>query len=519
MLSSIKAQLEKLPPHQKQQAINNLLKLPERERNELLALMEEATARERKNAAQGGIEEFAYAVYPNYKVGAHHRRLFKLLERAANTPNQRIIVNIAPRFGKSEACSYLFPAWFLGHHPDKKIIMGTHTADLSTTFGRRVRDLIATDEYKSIFPETKLNPDAKAAGAWNTNKGGQYYAVGVGGALAGRGADLFVIDDPVSEKEGKDNNIAAFISVWEWYQSGPLQRLMPGGSIVVLMTRWSSMDLTGMLVNHMAKNPDADQWEVVEFPAILNEGTPDEKSLWPEFWPLAELKKKKAGMDPRYWQAQYLQAPTGEEGALIKREWWQHWEHEDPPDVDYIIMSLDAAQEAHNRADYNAVTVWGVFEKANELGQMVNNVILLDAWRERLEFPDLKRKMYEYYKEWEPDTLIVEKKSNGAALYQEMRAGGIPVSEYTPSKGNDKISRVNAVSDMFSSGIVWAPKDRRWAMEVINECAEFPAGMNDDFVDSCSMALIRIRKGGFIRLPSDYEDDELWRIPKTKRYY
>jgi predicted phage terminase large subunit-like protein len=295
---------------------------------------------------------------------------------------------------------------------------------------------------------------------------------------------------------------------------------MPGGSIVVLMTRWSSLDLTGMLVNHMAKNPDADQWEVVEFPAILHEGTPEEKSLWPEFWPLDELKKKKAGMDPRYWQAQYMQSPTGEEGALIKRDWWRHWEHDDPPEIDYLIMSLDAAQEAHNRADYNAMTVWGVFEKDNEYGVKTNNIILLDAWRERLEFPDLKKRAFEYYKEWEPDTFIVEKKSNGAALYQEMRAAGIPVTEFTPSKGNDKISRVNAVSDMFSSGIVWAPKDRRWAMEVINEAAEFPAGQNDDYVDSLTQALIRMRKGGFIRLPMDEEDDDMpYKLKRSTRYY
>lgn len=328
-----------------------------------------------------------------------------------------------------------------------------------------------------------------------------------------------VIDDPHSEQDAKTGNPNAFLHAWEWYQSGPLQRLMPNGSIVILMTRWSTVDLTGMLINHMAKNPDADQWEIIEFPAILNEGEENEKSLWPEFWPLDQLKKKKAGMDPRYWQAQYRQDPTSEEGALIKREWWMTWEEDEPPDVDYIVMSLDAAQESHNRADYNALTVWGVFYRNNDKGEQVANVILLDAWKKRMEFPELKKTAYEAYREWSPDTFIVEKKSNGAALYQEMRAAGIPVDEFTPSKGNDKISRVNAVSDMFSSGMIWAPVDRQWAQEVINEAASFPVAPNDDLVDSMTQALMRIRRGGFIRLPSDYEDDEVKGLPKYKRYY
>lgn len=496
--------LKAAPPHERELMINNLKKLPERDRVELLMLLDEMDNRVKRDAAQGGLLDFVNAVYPGYKVGAHHKRLAKLLEEAINGNKKRIIVNIAPRMGKSELVSYLFPAWFLGHHPDKKIIMATHTADLSTNFGRRVRDLVNSDDYRAVFPDVTLNQDAKAAGQWSTSQGGQYYAAGVGGALAGRGADVFVIDDPHSEQEAKTGNPHVFLSAWEWFQSGPLQRLMPDGVIIVVMTRWSMMDLTGQLVNHMIKNPDADQWEVVEFPAILDEGEENERSLWPEFWPLEELKKKRAGMDTRYWSSQYLQNPTAEGAQIIKREWWQLWEKEDPPNCDYTIMSLDAAQEAHNRADYNAVTIWGVFfnEETNQ-----NNIILLNAWKERMEFPELKRAMIKEYNDWEPDTFIVEKKSSGAALYQEFRAMGIPVSEFTPSRGNDKISRANSVADLFASGMVWAPTDRRWAQEVVQECSEFPVGTHDDYVDSTTQALIRFRKGGFISLPSDEKDE------------
>ena len=517
MMKTLRAKIKNLPPEHQRQILVNYPKLPEREKTALLALVEEIAARQRRKVAQGGLLDFITAVYPGYKVGAHHRRLAKLLEDAIHGDKKRIIVNIAPRMGKSELVSYLFPAWFLGHHPDKKIIMATHTADLSVNFGRRVRDLVNSDDYKAVFPAVSLNPDAKAAGQWNTSAGGQYYAAGVGGALAGRGADVFVIDDPHSEQDAKSGNPAAFLPAWEWFQSGPLQRLMPDGVIIVVMTRWSMLDLTGQLTNHMIKNPDADQWEVVEFPAILDENTPEERSLWPEFWPLEELKKKRAGMDTRYWSSQYLQNPTAEGAQLIKKEWWKHWDKDDPPQCDYTIMSLDAAQESHNRADYNAVTNWGVFfnEETNQ-----NNIILLNAWKERMEFPQLKKAMIREYTEWEPDTFIVEKKSSGAALYQELRSMGMPVSEFTPSRGNDKISRVNSITDLFASGIIWAPTDRRWASEVMQECADFPVGTHDDYVDSVTQALIRFRKGGFIKLPSDEKDDDvLYQYARKAAYY
>jgi predicted phage terminase large subunit-like protein len=291
---------------------------------------------------------------------------------------------------------------------------------------------------------------------------------------------------------------------------------MPGGAIVVVMTRWSKLDLTGQIVNQMIKNDAVDDWEVVEFPAILEDKQGEERALWPEFWPIEELQARRADIDVRYWNAQYMQNPTSEEGALIKREWWNIWEEEDPPACEFTIMTLDAAQEANNRADYNALTTWGVF-----FNEETNNyaIILLNAIKKRLEFPELKQLCIEEYQDWEPDAFIVEKKSNGAALYQEFRRMGIPVGEFTPGKGQDKISRVNAVSDLFSGGVVWAP-DRRWAHEVIEECNDFPAGANDDLVDSTTLALARFRQGGFIRLPNDEEDDiQMFKSRKSKRLY
>ena len=456
--------------------------------------------------------DFVKHVYPGYKVGPHHLKLAQIFEDIANGKKKRVIVNIAPRHGKSELISYLAPAWFLGKFPAKKVIMASHTADLAVNFGRRVRNLVGSDLYKDIFPDIELQSDSKSASRWGTNFQGEYFAIGVGGALAGRGADLFIIDDPHSEQDAKTGRADVFLPAWEWFQSGPLQRLMPGGAIIVVMTRWSKLDLTGMIVKQTENNADVDGWEVVEFPAIKDDG----EALWPEFWPVEELLAKKAALDIRYWNAQYMQNPVSEEGALIKREWWKIWEKDTPPECEFIIMSLDAAQEATNRADFNALTTWGVFfnEEVNNY-----NIILLNSIKKRLEFPELKKLVLEEYKEWSPDSFMVEKKSNGAALYQELRRMGVPVGEFTPGKGQDKIARVNAVSDLFAGGVVWAP-DHRWAKDVIEECNDFPSGTNDDLVDSTTLALLRFRQGGFIRLPNDEpEDDFLYKYRKKAAYY
>ena len=407
---------------------------------------------------------------------------------------------------------HVYPGYKVGPHPSKKVIMASHTADLAVNFGRRVRNLVGSDAYKDIFPDIELQSDSKSASRWGTNYQGEYFAIGVGGALAGRGADLFIIDDPHSEQEAKTGRPDVFLPAWEWFQSGPLQRLMPGGAIIVVMTRWSKLDLTGQITSQMERIDDAEPWEVIQFPAIKDDG----EALWPEFWDVEELLAKKAVLDIRYWNAQYMQNPVSEEGALIKREWWKIWDKETPPTCEFIIMSLDAAQEATNRADYNALTTWGVFfnEEVNNY-----NIILLNSIKKRLEFPELKKLVLEEYKEWSPDAFMVEKKSNGAALYQELRRMGVPVGEFTPGKGQDKIARVNAVSDLFAGGIVWAP-DHRWAKEVIEECNDFPSGTNDDLVDSTTLALLRFRQGGFIRLPNDEpEDDFLYKYRKKAAYY
>ena len=497
--------------------------LPYMSKAEKLELFDDLDLRERRArlaAASNNILGFATAVYPGFKIGPHHRRLAKIFEDVIAGEKKRVIINIAPRHGKSEFSSYLFPAYFLGKFPEKKIIMGTHTAGLSEDFGRRIRNLIDSDEYRELFPKTLVADDQKAAGKWSTAAGGQYYAAGVGGALAGRGADLFVIDDPHSEQDVKINSRLAFDTAWNWFQTGPLQRLMPNGAIIVIMTRWSLIDLTGRLIDYQTRNPDADQWEIVELPAILESEDPEtgetvEKSLWPEQWPLEQLKAKRANLDPKFWNAQYMQQPTSDAAAIISRKSWRIWPQDDPPRCDYIIQSWDTAFETKTSADYSACTTWGVWynEEENNKAQ----IILLDAFKARMAFPELKQTALKHYKQWQPDAFIVEKKAAGAPLIQELRNMGIPVDETNPSRGNDKVVRLNAVSDLFASGMVWAP-DTRWAREVIEEVASFPNGENDDYVDTTSQALMRFRQGGFIALDSDEKDEPLYFRRKAAYY-
>jgi len=491
--------------------LNNLHSLPDADLRDLFAKLDSYEQIKDREDAAGSFMHFVKKVWPHFIEGAHHKRMARAFERVAKGELKRLIINMPPRHTKSEFASYLLPAWFLGNFPHKKVIQTSHTAELAVGFGRKVRNLVDQDVYTSVFPGVGLQADSKAAGRWATNAGGDYFAIGVGGAVTGKGADLLIIDDPHSEQEAAlaEINPDIYDKTYEWYTSGPRQRLQPGGSIVIVMTRWSKRDLTGQVIKAAAQR-GGEEWEIIEFPALLPSGKP----LWPEFWSKTELDALKEELPNSKWQAQYQQNPVSESSAIVKREWWQVWEKEDPPNCEFTLMAWDTAFEKSQRSDYSALTTWGVFYHPDDTGISQANIILLNAFRDRMEFPRLKQEAIEQYKEWDPDSVIIEKKASGSPLIYEMRAMGIPVQEFTPSRGNDKISRLNAVSDLFASGRVWAP-NTQWAEEVIDEVASFPAGEHDDYVDSVSLALMRFRKGGYIRTNLD-EPEEL---PQFKRRF
>ena len=493
-----------------------LHKLSEADLRALEAQLIKLETLKKREVAQTKFIKFVEKVWPTFISGRHHKIMADAFERVANGELKRLIINMPPRHTKSEFASYLLPAWFLGKFPHKKVIQTSHTAELAVGFGRKVRNLVDSEVYNGIFPELNLQADSKAAGRWNTSRGGDYFAIGVGGAVTGKGADLLIIDDPHSEQEAAlaQVNPEIYDKTYEWYTSGPRQRLQPGGAIVIVMTRWSQKDLTGQVLKSAAQR-GGEEWKVIEFPAIMPSGGP----LWPEFWSLEELEALKEELPNSKWQAQYQQQPTSDASAIIKREWWQIWEHDSPPHCEFIIQSWDTAFLKSERADYSACTTWGVFYKDDDTGERQANIILLNAFKKRMEFPELKQRAYEEWKEWEPDAMIVEAKAAGSPLIFELRQMGIPVSEFTPSKGNDKIARLNAVADLFASGRVWVP-NRNWAEELVEEVAAFPAGEHDDMVDSMTQALLRYRQGGFLRLPTDEPDDIRWfRGYRKEKYY
>ena len=488
---------------------SKLDQLPDVEKMEILRLLDELESAKTKETAHEDFLGFVKHVWPAFIEGDHHRVMADAFNRIAKGELKRLIVNMPPRHTKSEFASHLFPAWYLGKYPDRKVIQTAHTAELAVGFGRKVRNLVGSDDYQHIFNNVSLASDSKAAGRWSTNKNGEYFAIGVGGAVTGKGADILIIDDPHSEQEAALNDPSIYDKTYEWYTSGPRQRLQPGGSICVVMTRWSKKDLTGQILKSSIQRGGSDEWEVIELPAILPSGSP----LWPGFWPLEQLEALRSELPVPKWSAQYQQDPTSEEGALIKREWWKEWDKKSPPRCDFVIQSWDTAFLAKETADYSACTTWGVFY--DDDGN--SNIILLDALQERLEFPDLKARALDMYKEFEPDAFIVEAKASGSPLIFELRRMGIPVNEYTPSRGKDKVARVNAVSDLFSSGLVWAPKTR-WADEVVEQFAAFPAGDHDDLVDSGTQALLRFRQGGFISIDSDEKEEEFYRHRRADYY-
>jgi len=491
---------------QKQFKLEDLDQLPPKIRDRAKQLLSGISEEEKKEKAKNNFLDFTKHIWPEFIEGEHHKIIADKFNKLAEGEIKRLIVNMPPRHTKSEFASTLLPAWMIGREPKLKIIQTTHTGELAVRFGRKAKTLIDSLEYQEIF-QTRLREDSQAAGRWETAQGGEYFAAGVGGAITGRGADLLIIDDPHSEQDAM--NMTALERAYEWYTSGPRQRLQPGGKIVCVMTRWNTKDLTGILLKNQSE-PKSDQWDIVEFPAIMPSGKP----VWPEYWKLDELESVKASLSLGKWNAQWMQNPTSEEGAILKREWWKDWDKDYIPRLEHVIQSYDTAFMKKETADYSAITTWGIFRENEDSPAQL---LLLDAVKDRFEFPELRRVAKEQYDYWQPETVLVEAKASGLPLTYELRNMGIPVVNYTPSRGNDKHTRVNSVAPLFESGNIWAPLSKQFAQEVIEECAAFPYGDHDDLVDSTTQAVMRFRQGGLLMHPEDYEDEVS--PPRKYKYY
>ena len=454
---------------------------------------------EGKEKARDTLLGYAKYQMESYLTPPHIKLLASKLEAVERGEIKRLAIFMPPRHGKSILTSEFFPAWYLGRNPKKFIICSTYGLELADDFGRKVRKQLQDPHYQDIFPDVGLATDSSSMRRFNTSKGGVYYAVGAGSAITGRGAHLLLIDDPIKGREDADSE-AMRSNLLDWYRSTAYTRLMPGGSVVLIQTRWHEDDLAGWVL----KETEHEGWEVIEFPAVLDKRAAkllkkkEGDALWDEAYPLTRLDEIKKTLGSREWASLYAQKPSVEEGNIMKRWWWKTWKKKDPPQCDYILQSWDTAYTSNKNSDYSACTTWGIF--IDDSGE--SNAILLGSKRDRWEFPELKRVAVEQYNQHSPDLVIIEAKASGLSLVQELSRMGIPITPYNPKK-QDKKSRVHSITPILESGKIWAP-DRDWAEDVIAQCASFPNSKNDDLVDSTSQALLRLRQGWFVQHHQDY---------------
>lgn len=483
---------------------------------ELLRAYDETVAKEN---ARKSFMDFTRYIWPEIEAqefieGPHHRRVAAALQRVVDGTCKRLIVCLPPRHTKSAMVSKALPLYFFGQRPNGKVMQASNVKDLADKFGRVVRDTMRTARFRAIFPETELLSTSAAAGIWSTTRGGEYFAVGTGGAAAGRGGDLIIIDDPHKDEEGMLGiyRPEVFDFAYDWFRTTPLQRLQPNGSIVICVTRWSKRDLVGQIL----ENDHRGEWEVIEFPALLPSGAP----LWPQFWAKEELEAKREDVGAIRWNAQYQQNPTAVEVAMVRQEDWQPWSDtrdalKPLPKFEYVVQAWDTAFSAKTSANYSACTTWGVFEHRDaKTNKPRPGIMLVDAWRGRVEYPELKRHAKELYAKWEPDTLLIEARASGSPLIQDLRASGLPATDVNIARGasrtsNDKVTRVHAITDLFRSRYVWY-RPGPDTNEVISEFLDFPAGASDDLVDSSTHALAfakRLVLDYKIRAADEEEDD------------
>jgi len=456
----------------------------------------------------------------DWKMGKHIEVISNKLKELESGKIKRLMVFLPPRSSKSVICSKLFPAWYMGRNPEHEILTVSHSDQLSSDFGRSVRDLVNTDEYHNVFQGVSLRSDVRAAGKWKTNQGGTYYAAGVRSQIAGRGAHIAILDDVMSEEDSYSESGRKYVK--DWYPAGLRTRIMPNGSILIINTRYHYDDLCGWLLKQQEDMSQYEviPWEVIKIPAWVDENSskllnlPVGSSYFPEWKPDDVLKvdemEIKASNGSRYWNALYMQNPTPEEGGLIKKRWIQWWDSPEPPPCDFIIQTYDTAFSTRTTADYSVIQTWGIFSMydQNEIGEegFPSNLIMLGNVRGRFEYPELRRISQTLYSKHMPDVCIIEKKASGQSLIQDMRRSGLPVQEYIPDK--DKVSRVYAASPLMEAGRVWLPKNKTWSDDLLTELLQFPNAAHDDQVDALTMAIHYMKDSWHLYHPDDPEWDD-----------
>jgi len=501
---------------------------------------------EKPSLIRPGPEDFAFSrllpyvcfMWPHYKPSWFHREIARKLEAVERGEIKRLMISLHPRAGKSMLTAEFFTSWWIGRNPDKEVIFCTYNQRLADDVGGKVRNLIADPSYQDVFPNVTLDPSVAAKNKFNIFhsrmseriRPGTYQATGIDGTVTGRGAHLFIIDDPYKNRQEADSE-AVRKQVKDFYLSTALTRLYPGAAVVLIMTRWHEADLSGFVLSEHKH----EGWEQLIFPAIDEDNRP----LWPERYSLDHYLNIKRSLGSREWNSLFQGQPLVESGNIFKREWFKLLPYDQGKLPEFILLfqSLDCGFKDQDDNDYTASITVGVFSpkdhfKDDSLPEF--GILIIDCWHDRLSFPDLRRvasQDFEYVygqNDKEVDFLLVEDKAAGISLIQELRFTGIKCLSYNPGR-MDKRSRAHSVSHLVELGYVWVPESSRTKGQIMDKFSAFLAevlafdrGAHDDFVDAFVQALRYCSDRGYVRTPelvTRLEDDFAVSPPTTENPY
>lgn len=418
----------------------------------------------RRELARRYLIDFTEYTNPLYVKAGHHKRIAQKLEAVERGEIDRLMIFMPPRHGKSELATRRWPAWVIGRNPNKQIVSASYNSELAMDFGRDVRNIVATPEYQEVFAGVTLRVDSQAASRWHTNNGGIYNAVGVEKALTGKGADILLIDDPLKDRAEADSEVRRE-AVWKWYQSTAYTRLMPGGAVVVIQTRWHEDDLAGRLLN------GSDNWDVLSLPAIDETGA----ALWPEWYDVDALDRIRSNIGPREWSALYQQQPQPDEGSYFVREWLQHWQVK-PAALNIYVTSDYAVTE--DGGDWTVFCVWGIDHKGD--------LYRLDVWKGQTTPDKWIERQCDMILKWKPLCWFGESGVIQKAIEPMLRRRMIERKAHCRlewvSSISDKPTRARSFQSRAAMGRVWFEPEAD-----VSEFLKFPAGKHDDEVDCASM--------------------------------
>ena len=435
---------------------------------------------------------------------------------------KRLIINVPPRHMKSISVAVNLPAWTWASQPEKKFLYASYAAGLSIRDSTKCRRLIDSPWYKDRWGDRfSLTDDQNQKQRFENSQTGYRIATSVGGALTGDGGDIICIDDPHNVVDADSSTVR--LGVLDWWDQAMQTRLNDPrtGAFIIIMQRVHEQDLTG----HVLANQLGDEWDHLMLPARYetNHPTPMKSTLgftdprteegellWPERIDGKTLDNLERSLGSYAAAGQLQQRPSPKGGGILKSKWWVPWEEEKVKNIQYVLQSWDTAFETKESSSFSARTTWAIF---NHNG--AERMIVLEAWYGKVSYPDLRREAQAAYKDWKPDMVLIEKKASGSSLIQDLRAGGVPVMPYTPDR--DKEARAHAASALLEDGRIYYPINEKWARDLVSICAAFPAHPNDDIVDTCTQAWLRLRKGWFIGHSEDYDPEDFDEKPKKKR--